>query len=110
MYCTIKTAYGRYENCYFRTGAYRDGSLAISAIQSVDGCAEPLLTVTVHLEEPIPEGCIAVKDYSENVGVLACLLELGIVTEVLDEVRSGYVMIPICRYAPAALELYRGGN
>ena len=109
MYCTIKTSYGQYENCSFRIGKYRDGGLALSVDQHMDGYAEPLLTVTVNLAEPIPEGCIAVKDYSENEGVLDCLQELGIVTEVVSWVPSGYVMIPICRYDPEVLNLYLGG-
>lgn len=105
-YFTLETKYGRYENCFFRTNAYRDGSIAIKASQVVDGFSEPILFVTVNLGHPLPENCIAVKDYSENEGVLDCLQELGLITEVVCRERSGYVIIPVCRYDPEILARY----
>lgn len=51
-------------------------------------------------------GCIAVKDYSENTGLLAFLKSIGFITEVVEKRRSGYVEIPICRYDKAVLERY----
>ena len=68
--------------------------------------AEPLMDVTANLSDEVPLGCIAVKDYSENTGLLAFLKSIGFITEVVEKRRSGYVEIPICRYDKAVLERY----
>ena len=68
--------------------------------------AEPLMDVTENLSDEVPLGCIAVKDYSENTGLLAFLKSIGFITEVVEKRRSGYVEIPICRYDKAVLERY----
>lgn len=64
------------------------------------------MDVTANLSDEVPLGCIAVKDYSENTGLLAFLKSIGFITEVVEKRRSGYVEIPICRYDKAVLERY----
>lgn len=37
------------------------------------------------MSDEVPLGCIAVKDYSENTGLLAFPKSIGFITEVVDE-------------------------
>lgn len=77
------------------------GNLAIEAFCD-DGLA---FRATVNLEgQTLPHDEIAVKDYGENVGVLAFLRENGIVTDIVRWVKSGYVTIPICKIDLKRLE------
>ena len=40
---------------------------------------------------------IAIKDYSENDGMLECLIDNKVVTEPIRFIQQGYVSIPICK-------------
>ena len=40
---------------------------------------------------------VCIKDYSENEGMLVCLVENDIVEEPHREVQSGFVTVPVCR-------------
>ena len=82
------------------------GTLYIGIAKQEPEGAEPLMDVTANLSDEVPLGCIAVKDYSENTGLLAFLKSIGFITEVVEKRRSGYVEIPICRYDKAVLERY----
>lgn len=59
-----------------RKGVYHDGSLALQAY-TPEG--EPAYTATVCTEEPPAEGCVWIKDWSENEGVLDALERAGII-------------------------------
>jgi hypothetical protein len=39
---------------------------------------------------------MAIKDYSENAGLLQVLIDAGVVSEPVGYVRSGFVEIPVC--------------
>jgi len=45
----------------------------------------------------IKEGEVAIKDYSENEGMLQCLRDAGVVSEPVCWEHSGFVDIPICK-------------
>jgi hypothetical protein len=66
----------------------------ISLIDSADGM--PYATASTYLPG-LKEGEYAIKDYSENEGVLNFLLENNIIESPHRFGRSGYVIIPICR-------------
>ena len=55
------------------------------------------LRATVDLSIPLPEGLVAIKDYSENEGVLEALVKGGIVSEPMHYFPTGYVQVPICK-------------
>ena len=64
--------------------------------------------LSVNLEESPPAGMVAVKDWSENVGVLDALVSAGIVSKPEDYIPSGHVRIPVCRLlvpSPAVSEV-----
>ena len=97
----LKTPYLDCPQCFFYNSRALSGTLYIGiAMQEPEG-AEPLMDVTENLSDEVPLGCIAVKDYSENTGLLAFLKSIGFITEVVEKRRSGYVEIPICRYDKA---------
>ena len=64
---------------------------------------EPLAVASVNIEGPIEPREIAIKDYSENEGMLAALIAAGIVEDTGVSVASGYVSIPIARLTDTAL-------
>ena len=55
------------------------------------------MAASVNIDGPMEEDEIAIKDYSENIGMLRTLVGAGIVAEPHRWVRSGFVSIPICR-------------
>jgi hypothetical protein len=72
---------------------YRNGGTAIQLNDAEDGF--PFATATTWIEG-LAENEVAVKDYSENVGMLDFLVKNGIVQEPHRYVNSGFVNIPIC--------------
>ena len=67
-------------------------------LQLVDSeTSAPIATATVNMpDEYLAETEVLIKDYSENEGMLAALVEAGIVTDTGQKVNSGFVQIPIC--------------
>ena len=53
------------------------------AIQLYDADGSPYLTASVNLpdKQVVPDGCIAIKDYSENAGIAEALQSAGIIGE-----------------------------
>lgn len=71
---------------------YENGRTAISFYQD----REPYLTATVNLPKAqMASNHVAIKDYGENVGVLAALQNAGIVGGTLYYHQTGFVNIPI---------------
>ncbi len=58
---------------------------------------EQLATVTVNFPYELPPNHVAIKDYSENSGVLDFLIEAGIVEQPSYQIQSGFVLIPVCK-------------
>ncbi|WP_371366239.1 hypothetical protein SRRS_06870 [Sporomusa rhizae] len=81
-------------NCQVVFGKYQNGETAIQLIDAEDGC--PVATATVWIPN-LKTDEIAVKDYSENSGMLKTLIDAGIVTEPHRHERSDYVSIPVCK-------------
>jgi hypothetical protein len=93
----IHTKYIHEQNCQLRFDKYQDGSTAM-LIRSSRG--DPLIKVTAYLPKVVlEEDQILVKDYSENEGILQCLIELEIIEELedLDPIPSGYAILNVCK-------------
>ena len=85
-------------NCDVALCTYADGSDALVLLDHED--SERIATATCCLAgygyRP-PEGCAAIKDYSENEGMLAILIASGIVEETGQYFKAGFVEFPIVR-------------
>lgn len=85
--------YGTYPNCYFRVGKYLNGNLAIEIWSNEEG---PIVKVTINPDIKIPKGYIAIKNYSENEGMVEWLQSTGIIVdEPTQIIRSGFIEIPV---------------
>ena len=73
----LKTPYLDCPQCFFYNSRALSGTLYIGIAKQEPEGAEPLMDVTENLSDEVPLGCIAVKDYSENTGLLAFLNSTG---------------------------------
>lgn len=79
-----------YDDVTIERAAYGDGSPALR-LWCEDG---PLATATVFLSHATPaEGCVWIKDYSENEGMLASLIEAGVIEATGRVERAGFVPV-----------------
>jgi hypothetical protein len=79
--------------CDISFGKYHNGQ---NRIQLMDE-EGPVAVATVALQDPQPEDWIYIKDYAENAGMLACLMNAGILSPPVGYITSGYVEIPVCK-------------
>ena len=104
----VRTKFGAYWDCRLYTSTYDvNGGLYIGVVSDSGNGMEPVMDITVNVGTLAPKGCIAVKNHSENAGVLDEMKRIGLVTAVIGSVQSGFVKIPICRYNAETLERYR---
>ena len=104
----VRTKFCTYQNCRLYTSTYdANGGLYIGIVADCGDGVEPVMDVTVNVGAMTPEGCIAVKNHSENAGALDEMKRIGLVKEVIGSIQSGFVKIPICRYDAEILERYR---
>jgi hypothetical protein len=83
-------------NVFLKLNKYTNKRTQIQLLDVEDG--SPVATATVNLpDEPMTEDEAAIKNYGENVGVLAFLRENDLISEVKRIARSGYVNIPIVK-------------
>lgn len=81
-------------DCEPIVGYYGNGNTAIQLIDKQD---KSLVAVaTINLIDGLPENQAFIKDYSENEGMLEALKDVGIVTKVIGNRRSGYITAPLC--------------
>ena len=109
MTFTLKTSYLKCDKCYFFTEHYMENDGLFIGIVRDNGDDEDIdfvADVTVNIGVKLPCDCIAVKNYNENEGILEAMKALGLVTEILAYLPSGYVSIPICRYDKSVLQKY----
>ena len=78
---------------YLQSRNYPSGNVRIDLIDAIDHC--PYMSVTVNIEG-LDENEVAIKNYSENEGILDVLVDEGIVKPPHRHVKSGFVLIPIC--------------
>lgn len=70
------------------------GRLAIALVERATG--EPWATATVNVpDDPLGPKEVAVKDYSENEGMLDALVAAGLVRPTGRTISQGYVTIPV---------------
>jgi hypothetical protein len=74
---------------------YKNGQSAIQLYDAEDGL--PYAKATVSVQEQLEDGEVAIKNYSENSGILESLVSAGVVTEPHRFIYSGFVTIPVCK-------------
>ena len=79
---------------FIKRETYKEGGIRIQLYDSTDGT--PYATATTSIQEDLKTGEVAIKDWSENEGILDFLVQNKIVKEPHRFVKSGYVKIPIC--------------
>ena len=83
----------RYDDAYIDWQVYKSGRPCMIIKDNTTG--ETICTASINVDQPLQAGLIAIKDWSENEGVLDELQRLGIVGPVLYRIHSGFVEIPI---------------
>ncbi len=92
----IQLAHGSRHRVTITKAKYGNGRLAL-LLNSADGSPFAKATVNLADEEKMEANEIAVKDYSENEGMLQFLMANGIVSAPHRYGESGWAKIPICR-------------
>lgn len=88
-----------------RTYGHSD-RIALMLVDAEDG--EPVAVATVHTPDlALAADEVVIKDYSENEGMLECLVAADVISRPLRDVESGYVTLHICRCLLPALEVKR---
>lgn len=88
-------------NCVLMFNRYVNGdTVSISLVDAVD--REPVAHATVNIPG-LDFDEVAIKDYSENIGMLEALLNAGVIETPHREVNFGFVIIPIARLSEEAM-------
>ena len=80
---------------FVRTETYNDGKIRIQLYDSKDGT--PYATATASIKEELEPGEVAIKNWSENEGMLDFLVEHKFIEKPHRFVEQGFVRIPICK-------------
>ena len=79
---------------------YTDGettAIELMSWEADDECIEPYTMATVNGPFNLQEGEVAIKNYSENAGVLEALIEAKIISPVLRRQPINFVTVDICK-------------
>ena len=80
---------------FVRKESYPDGNIRIQLYDSSDGT--PYATATSRVQENLEDGEVAIKDWSENEGILDFLVENNFIEKPHRFVEQGFVRVPICK-------------
>lgn len=79
--------------CTVMKHRYANGRVALCLVDD-EG---PVATATVNLPDAdLGKNQVLVKDWSENRGMMAALIEAGVVKPNGETIRSGFVEVPVC--------------
>ena len=101
---TFNTTYGTSFQVTLAKGKYGNGAKALQLIDAEDGM--PYGVATVNTGKIYGDDLIAVKDWSENEGMVDFLKEIGFIDRVAAVDQSGYVTVPICHLTPEAVKFF----
>lgn len=84
------------KNRYFQIvkDEYANGNIALLLIKR--STQQLHLTLTINVSDKLPKGCVPIKDYSENAGMLDLLIQNDVIGQPLYYVQQGFVSVPIC--------------
>ncbi len=82
-------------NCIVEKHAYSNGRPALMLVDAKNGM--PICKATVNLPElNISNDDVAIKDSEENDGILAALIDAGVVAHPHNYAEQGFCTYPIC--------------
>jgi len=86
-------------DCYVYLGRYADDRYALYLKDKHTG--ERVAVASVNLPSaPMQDGEVAIKNWSENEGILQTLVDADIVSRPIRRVPTGYVFAYICKINP----------
>lgn len=92
----LKNVVFRGYNCVVRLRQYPNGRHALELVEQ--GTGQPVAVASVNLPDaPMTDEEVAIKNWSENEGILKVLIEAGIVSEPVRLMPTGYVYAHICK-------------
>jgi hypothetical protein len=102
---TYKSKYSTYNNCRFSVNRYHNDNFALQIVDN-EGL---IATCTVNLGKvETSDFVIAIKDYSENEGMVDFLKSMGIIEDKPKFCEySGFVTIPYYALTESGKELYK---
>lgn len=90
---------------YVQVGTYQDGSIAVSLVcADYENYGLPFMDVTKHVGNDMPPFCAAVKNYSENKGMVDFLIQNGFGKLKDQEIHIGYFSMPVFQFDKARLQ------
>lgn len=104
-----KSKYAVYPDCVFWAGRYGNGNLALQVVSPAEGL---VCTCSVNPGVPLPDNELAVKDWSENEGMVEELKRQDIISG--DPVRTinteyGFVKIKVFALTDYGRSLFKKG-
>ena len=82
-------------DCELKFSQYANRRVAISLVDAHTG--EPVATATVNVPDAAcPSGCVFIKDWGDNAGVLAALTAAGVVRDAGTRVPCGFEQADLC--------------
>ena len=87
----------KYRNCFFEIGKYEKGktSLAIYGYVENDEKVSYISNVTVNVHDvKMQENQVVIDNYA-NTNLISFLMELGIVTKILERVSVKFIQLPL---------------
>ena len=90
-------------DCYLLFSEYaNNGNTSIQLVDARDGL--PVATATINPGFRLPQNAVAIKNYSENEGVLNALIDGGIVSAPFGCLQIGNVTVPVCQLLVSVFE------
>ena len=82
-------------DCVVEKHAYQNGRTCLQLVDSEDG--EPIATATINVPEiHLEQNEVIIKNYSENEGILDCLIENEYIVKTGKQVEIGFTTCEIC--------------
>ncbi len=83
-------------NCNVEFGEYSNGRVAIEIIIKKTG--EPMTVASLNLiHHHLEVDEVAIKNYSENEGVLEALIAANIISQPVRFISTGFIQAPVCK-------------
>lgn len=100
----LKLACGTFPNCYFVPSRYSSNNNLALKIESDDGS---ICVCTVNPNKKLSDDVICIKDYSENEGMVDFLKNMGIISNKVESIPSGWVELYVYELTEYGKELFK---